>query len=58
MRFLHKPQEWCQGELQGYSQKEIKEAIKKELTSLSISGHEVHDPVLSGFFLRNIKLRP
>ena len=40
-----KLQEWYQGDLQGYSEKEIKEAIKKELISLSSSGHEVYDPV-------------
>ena len=34
-------QEWYQGDLQGYSEKEVKEAIKKELISLSSSGHKV-----------------
>ena len=38
-------QEWHQGGLQGYSEKEVKEAIKKELISLSSSGDEVYDPV-------------
>ena len=38
-------QEWYQGDLQGYSEKEVKEAIKKELISLSSAGHEVFDPV-------------
>ena len=38
-------QEWYQGDLQGYSEKEVKEAIKKELVSLSSSGPEVDDPV-------------
>ena len=38
-------QEWYQGDLQGYSEKEVKEAIKKELISLSSVGHEVYDPV-------------
>ena len=38
-------QEWYQGDLQGYSEKEVKEAIKKELVSLSSVGHEVYDPV-------------
>ena len=38
-------QEWYQGDLQVYSEKEVKEAIKKELISLSSSGHEVYDPV-------------
>ena len=40
-----KLQEWYQGDLQGYSEKEVKEAIKKELISLSSAGHEVYDPV-------------
>ena len=40
-----KLQEWYQGDLQGYSQIEVKEAIKKELISLSSVGHEVYDPV-------------
>ena len=40
-----KLQEWYQGDLQGYSEKEVKEAIKKELISLSSVGHEVYDPV-------------
>ena len=39
-----KLQEWFQGDLQGYSEKEVK-AIKKELISLSSAGHEVYDPV-------------
>ena len=38
-------QEWCEGDLQGYSEKEVKGAIKKELVSLSSSGHEVYDQV-------------
>ena len=38
-------QEWYQGDLQGYSEQEVKEAIKKELISLSSAGHEVYDPV-------------
>ena len=38
-------QEWYQGDLQGYSEKEVKEAIKKEFVSLSSSGPEVDDPV-------------
>ena len=38
-------QEWYEGDLQGYSESEVKEAIKKELISLSSSGHEVYDPV-------------
>ena len=40
-----KLQEWYQGDLQGYSEKEVKEAIQKELISLSSVGHEVYDPV-------------
>ena len=40
-----KLQEWYQGDLQGCSEKEVKEAIKKELISASTSGHEVYDPV-------------
>ena len=40
-----KLQEWYQGDLQGYSESEVKEAIKKELISLSSAGHEVYDPV-------------
>ena len=40
-----KLQEWYQGDLQGYSENEVKEAIKKELISLSSVGHEVYDPV-------------
>ena len=40
-----KLQEWYQGDLQRYSEKEINEAIKKELVSLSSVGHEVYDPV-------------
>ena len=40
-----KLQEWYQGDLQGYSEKEVKEAIKKELISLSSVGQEVYDPV-------------
>ena len=40
-----RPQEWYQGNLQGYSEKEVNEAIKKELISLSSVGHEVYDPV-------------
>ena len=38
-------QEWYQGDLQGYSEKEAKEVIKKELISLNTSGREVYDPV-------------
>ena len=38
-------QEWYQGDLQGYPEQEVKEAIKKELISLSSAGHEVYDPV-------------
>ena len=38
-------QERYQGDLQGCSEKDIKEACKKELISLSSSGHEVFDPV-------------
>ena len=37
-----------QGDLQGYSEKEVKETIKKGRVSLSRSGHEVHDPVRLG----------
>ena len=33
-----KLQEWYQGDLQGYSKSEVKEAIKKELISLSSAG--------------------
>ena len=40
-----KLQEWYQGDLQGYSENEVKEALKKELISLSSVGHEVYDPV-------------
>ena len=39
-------QEWHQGDLQGFSEKEVKEAIKKELMSPSSSGHEVCGPGL------------
>ena len=35
-------QEWYQW---GYSEKEVKEAIKKELISLSSAGHAFFDPV-------------
>ena len=38
-------QEWSQGDLQGYLEKEVMEVIKKELISPSSSGHEVYDPV-------------
>ena len=34
-----------EGDLQGYSEKDIKNAIRKELMSLSSSGHEVYDLV-------------
>ena len=50
-----KLQEWYQGDLQGDSEKKIKEAIKKELTSLSSSGHEIYDPVPLRLFLRKNK---
>ena len=40
-----KLQEWYQGDLQGYSENEVQEAIKKELISLSSVGHEVYDTV-------------
>ena len=49
-----KLQEGCQGDLQGYSEREIEEAIKKELTSLSTSGH---DSSSQASFLNKIKLR-
>ena len=39
-----KLQEWYQEDLQGYSEKEIQEDVKKELISLSSSGHEVYGP--------------
>ena len=39
-----KLQEWYQGDLQGYPEKEFR-AIKKELISLSSSGHEANDQV-------------
>ena len=38
-------QEWYQGDLQGASEKEVKEDIKTDLISLSTSGHEAYDPV-------------
>ena len=38
-------QGWYQGDLQGYSDKDFKEVIKKRLVSLRSSGHEVYDPV-------------
>ena len=37
--------EWCQGDLQGFSEKATKETIKQELISLSSSRHEVYNPV-------------
>ena len=40
-----KLQEWYQGDLQVLTAKEVKEAIRKELVSLSNSGREVYDPV-------------
>ena len=43
-------QKWYQGDLQGNSEKEVKEAIKKKLISLSSVGHEVYDPVLSIYY--------
>ena len=47
LQLLHdlRLQEWYRGDPQGYSEKEVKEAIKKELISLSSASHEVYDPV-------------
>ena len=38
-------QEWYQGDLQGYSADQIKEAITKELKQIGPQGHDAYDPV-------------
>ena len=38
-------QEWYQGDLQGYSADQIKEAITKELKQIGPHGHDAYDPV-------------
>ena len=38
-------QEWYQGDLQGYSADQIKEAITKKLKQIGPHGHDAHDPV-------------
>ena len=38
-------QEWYQGDLQGYSADQIKQAITKELKQIGPQGHDAYDPV-------------
>ena len=38
-------QEWYQGDLQGYSADQIREAITKELKQIGPHGHDAYDPV-------------
>ena len=38
-------QEWYQGDLQGYSADQIKQAIAKELKQIGPQGHDAYDPV-------------
>ena len=38
-------QEWYQGDLQGYSADQIKQAITKELKQIGPQGHDAYDPI-------------